>query len=484
MIQPETTSINMEGNYDFGMIGIGVMGSNLLLNMADHGYAVVGFDLKQERADKLVQAAKPGTTVKGTIDIADMVGSLKKPRKIMMLVPAGKPVDDVIENLLPHLEKGDIVIDGGNSYFKDTLKRISYLQPKEIHFFGMGVSGGEAGARFGPSMMPGGDQEAYQYLKPILEAIAAKSGETPCVAYMGNNAAGHYVKMVHNGIEYAMMQMISEVYDILHRAGGMENKDLHQLFLQWNDGEVHSVLLEITAEVFKTGDAETSNPNDFLVDKILDQAGSKGTGKWTSQEAMDLPVSIPTIDMAVAMRDLSVYKDQRRKAAGIYKPEVGSLTLDETFLTRLEEALAFCFTIAYAQGLSMLAKASDQWEMNIPLPSVIQVWKAGCIIRSALLGNFTDAYSKQPKLANLLLDEEIAVLLKNREESIRYIIGQAVQAKIPVAGMGSALAYYDAYLSERLPVNLIQAQRDFFGAHTYQRIDKEGVFHTEWQQEE
>jgi 6-phosphogluconate dehydrogenase len=484
MIQQEKTSINMEGNFDFGMIGIGVMGSNLLLNMADHGYAVIGFDLKQERADKLVEAAKPGTTVKGTIDIAEMVGSLKKPRKIMMLVPAGKPVDDVIENLLPHLEKGDIVIDGGNSYFKDTLKRISYLQPKEIHFFGMGVSGGEAGARFGPSMMPGGDKEAYQYLKPILEAIAAKSGNVPCVAYMGNNAAGHYVKMVHNGIEYAMMQMISEVYDLLHRAGNMENKDLHQLFLKWNEGELHSFLIEITAEVFKTGDAETSDPNDFLVDKILDQAGSKGTGKWTSQEAMDLPVSIPTIDMAVAMRDLSVYKDQRTKAAQIFNPKVGNIALTEQFLAELEEALAFCFTIAYAQGLSMLAKASDQWEMNIPLPSVIQVWKAGCIIRSALLGNFTDAYQKDPILSNLLLDADIAILLKNRESSIRNIITAAIQAKIPVAGMGSALAYYDAYLSERLPVNLIQAQRDFFGAHTYKRIDKEGVFHTAWQQEE
>jgi 6-phosphogluconate dehydrogenase len=474
----------MEGNFDFGMIGIGVMGSNLLLNMADHGYAVIGFDLKQERADKLVEAAKPGTTVKGTIDIKEMVGSLKKPRKIMMLVPAGKPVDDVIENLLPYLEKGDIVIDGGNSYFKDTLKRISYLQPKEIHFFGMGVSGGEAGARYGPSMMPGGDKEAYQYLQPILEAIAAKSGNIPCVAYMGNNAAGHYVKMVHNGIEYAMMQMISEVYDLLHRAGNMENKDLHQLFLKWNEGELHSFLIEITAEVFKTGDAETSSPNDFLVDKILDQAGSKGTGKWTSQEAMDLPVSIPTIDMAVAMRDLSVYKDQRTKAAQIFKPTIGKIELTEQFLAELEEALAFCYTIAYAQGLSMLAKASDQWEMSIPLPSVIQVWKAGCIIRSALLGNFTDAYTKDSKLSNLLLDADIAVLLKNRETSIRNIIASAVQAKIPVAGMGSALAYYDAYLSERLPVNLIQAQRDFFGAHTYQRIDKEGVFHTEWQQQE
>jgi len=301
----------MEAKFDFGMIGIGVMGSNLLLNMADHGFAVIGFDLKQERADKLEAAAKEGQTVKGTTKIEEMVASLKKPRKIMMLVPAGKPVDAVIENLLPFLENDDIVIDGGNSYYKDTLKRITSLQDKGLHFFGMGVSGGELGARLGPSMMPGGDKEAYQYLKPILEAVAAKADGEPCVAYMGNNAAGHYVKMVHNGIEYAMMQMISEVYDLLHRSGGLTNEALHTIFKKWNEGQLHSYLIEITAEVFKTQDDITEDPYDFLVDKILDQAGSKGTGKWTSQEAMDLPVAIPTIDMAVAMRDLSVYKQQR-----------------------------------------------------------------------------------------------------------------------------------------------------------------------------
>lgn len=470
----------MEPGFDFGMIGIGVMGSNLLLNIADHGFAVIGFDLKQERADKLQAAAKEGTTVKGTTKIEEMVASLKKPRKIMMLVPAGKPVDSVIENLLPHLDKNDILIDGGNSHFKDTLKRITYLQDKGIHFFGMGVSGGELGARLGPSMMPGGDKEAYQYLKPILEAIAAKADDEPCVAYMGNNAAGHYVKMVHNGIEYAIMQMISEVYDFLHRGGGLTNKALHSIFKKWNEGQLHSYLVEITAEVFKTQDNETDDPSDFLVDHILDQAGSKGTGKWTSQEAMDLPVAIPTIDMAVAMRDLSVYKQQRVRAAKLYKPSVNTIEITQNDLDHLENALAFCFTIAYAQGLSMLAKASDELAMNIPLPNVIKVWKAGCIIRSALLGNFTEAFRKDPKLPNLLLDSEIAELLKNREESLRQVLEIGIKSKIPMAGMMSALGYYDAYLSDRLPTNLIQAQRDFFGAHTYQRIDKEGVFHTEW----
>jgi 6-phosphogluconate dehydrogenase len=470
----------MEPGFDFGMIGIGVMGSNLLLNMADHGFAVIGFDLKQERADKLEAAAKKGQVVKGTTKVEEMVASLKKPRKIMMLVPAGKPVDSVIENLLPHLEKNDIVIDGGNSHYKDTIQRINYLQNKGIHFFGMGVSGGELGARLGPSLMPGGDKEAYQYLKPILEAIAAKADGEPCVAYMGNNAAGHYVKMVHNGIEYAMMQMISEVYDLLHRGGGLTNQALHSVFKKWNEGQLHSYLIEITAEVFKTQDDETEDPSDFLVDHILDQAGSKGTGKWTSQDAMDLPVAIPTIDMAVAMRDLSVYKEQRVRAAKLYNSSINKIEITENDLGHLENALAFCFAIAYAQGLSMLAKASDELNMNIPLPDVIKVWKAGCIIRSALLGNFTEAFRKDPKLPNLLLDTEIAELLKNREESIRQVLEIGIKSKIPMAGMMSALSYYDAYLSDRMPTNLIQAQRDFFGAHTYQRIDKKGVFHTEW----
>lgn len=470
----------MEANFDFGMIGIGVMGSNLLLNMADHGYAVIGFDLKQERADKLEAAADKDTVVKGTTDIAEMVAALKKPRKIMMLVPAGKPVDDVIENLLPHLEKDDIVIDGGNSYFKDTIKRINYLQDKGIHFFGMGVSGGEMGARLGPSMMPGGDAAAWKYLQPILEAIAADADGEPCVAYMGNNAAGHYVKMVHNGIEYAMMQMISEVYDLLHRSGGYSNHQLHALFIKWGEGQLHSFLIQITAEIFKTGDSATPGNEDFLVDNILDAAGSKGTGKWTSQEAMDLPVAIPTIDAAVAMRDLSVYKNERVSAAKLYQPSVNKIKITEEILNELENALAFCFAIAYAQGLSMLAKASDEHQMNIPLPDVIKVWRAGCIIRSALLDNFTDAFKKNPKLTNLLLDAEIAELLKSREESLRSIISLAVQSKIPLAAMSSALAYYDAYLSERMSTNLIQAQRDYFGAHTYKRTDREGVFHTEW----
>jgi 6-phosphogluconate dehydrogenase len=472
----------MNAQYDFGMIGLGVMGSNLLLNMADHGFAAIGFDLKPERGAALEAAANKDTIVQGVSTLGEMVTSLKKPRKIMMLVPAGKPVDDVISSLLPYLEDGDIVIDGGNSFYKDTLHRISYLEDKGIHFFGMGVSGGELGARIGPSMMPGGDIEAYEYLRPILEAIAAKADDgEPCVSYMGNGAAGHYVKMVHNGIEYAMMQMISEVYDLLRRGAGFTNKELHQTFLQWNEGMLKSFLIKITAEVFKTGDDVTPGNEDFLVDNILDKAGSKGTGKWTSQEAMNLPVSIPTIDMAVAMRDLSVYKEERVTAAKLYQPKIVPLTLPkEGLVSELEGALHFCFIMAYAQGLNMLAKASVELKMNIPLPEVVKVWRQGCIIRSLMLGDFYKAYKSNKNLTNLLLDADIAAIVKGSHQAIKNIVTTAVASGVPLPGMMSALAYFEASCSDRLPTNLIQAQRDYFGAHTYQRIDKEGVFHTEW----
>ncbi|MGZ8545032.1 MAG: NADP-dependent phosphogluconate dehydrogenase [Flavisolibacter sp.] len=470
----------MEGKLDFGMVGIGVMGSNLLLNLADHGYAVIGFDLKQERADQLEAAASEDTLVKGTTKVEEMVAALKKPRKIMMLVPAGQAVDSVINNLLPHLEQDDILIDGGNSHFSDTNRRIVELQDKGIHFFGMGVSGGEMGARTGPSMMPGGDKNAWQYLKPLLEAIAARSGDVPCVAYMGNGAAGHYVKMVHNGIEYAMMQMISEVYDLMHRGGEFTNEKLHDVFNKWNEGSLQSFLIEVTADIFNTLDDETESPHDFLVDKILDQAGSKGTGKWTSQEAMNLPVPVPSIDMAVAMRDLSVYKPLRTQAAQLYKPEIQKLDLNQQELEQIENGLLFCFAIAYAQGLSMLHKASEVHQMNIPLKDVIRVWKAGCIIRSALLGNFEQAFTKAPSLPNILLDAEITSLMQSLEKDARALVILGVQSKIPLACITSALSYYDALLSEKMPINLVQAQRDYFGAHTYKRIDREGVFHTEW----
>ena len=465
----------MEPQFDFGMIGIGVMGSNLLLNMADAGFAVIGYDLKEERARALEAAANKGTIVKGTTDLHTFVSGLKHPRKIMMLVPAGKPVDAVIASLLPLVGEGDILIDGGNSFYRDTEARIRLLQDKGIHFFGMGVSGGEMGARTGPSMMPGGDKAAWKYLQPLLESIAAKADGHPCVDYMGAGAAGHYVKMVHNGIEYAMMQMIAEVYDILRRGAGYDNAKLGQTFRRWNEGELQSFLIEITAEIFTTQD-EDGLP---LLDRISDKAGSKGTGKWTSQGAMDLHVPVPSIDMAVAMRDLSVFSDIRKAAAARYAlvpqfAEAGNLEED------MEDALAFSFVMAYAQGLHMLSLAATELAMEIPLPAVIRVWKGGCIIRSALLGNFEKALAGENGRVHLLLDEGIAALLKSWEGAARRIVAQAVTARIPVAALSSAIAYFDAFGSARLPINLVQAQRDYFGAHTYTRIDKEGVFHTEW----
>ncbi|RYY92621.1 MAG: NADP-dependent phosphogluconate dehydrogenase, partial [Chitinophagaceae bacterium] len=453
-----------------------VMGANLLLNIADQGYPVIGFDLKEERARALEEAARPGTTVKGITDIGAFAAALKKPRKLMMLVPAGKPVDDVIANLLPHLEEGDILIDGGNSYYKDTRARIERLQPQGIHFFGMGVSGGELGARLGPSMMPGGDEAAYTYLRPILESVAAKADGLPCVAYMGREAAGHYVKMVHNGIEYALMQLISEVYDLLKRGAGYSNEQLADLFTRWNEGGLRSYLIEITAEIFGVGDEDDAD-HVALVDKILDQAGSKGTGKWTSQDAMDIPVSIPTIDTAVALRTLSVYKEQRVQTAKSFPEATGKVTVSEQ---ELEDALAFAFVMAYAQGLSQLAAASKAYGMNIPMAAVVQVWKAGCIIRSGLLPLFGQVYAENPDAETVLQHPAIAEWLKPKAAALRSVLCNGLQAGIPVAALASALTYFDACRSARLPVNLVQAQRDYFGAHTYRRIDREGVFHTEW----
>ena len=471
--------------YDFGMIGLGTMGRNLLLNIADHGFAAIGFDKDLSKTSLLESLATPGTTVKGVGSLAEMVSMLKAPRKMMMLVPAGPIVDAVIKDLLPLLQEGDIIIDGGNSHFTDTLTRIQYLQDKKIHFMGMGVSGGEQGARTGPSIMPGGDTEAWMLVKPILEAIAAKvnlpaghAGNESCVAYMGKNAAGHYVKMVHNGIEYGIMQMISEVYDFLKRGLELGNDEMHTIFKKWNEGELQSFLIEITADIFPKPDDLTNNR---LIDMILDKAGSKGTGKWTSQEAMDLPVPLPAIDMAVAMRDISGYKDERMQAAGLYKLKIKTFTKNkEKLLPQLHDALYTATLITYAQGLSMLHKASVERKMDIPIKDVVRIWRGGCIIRSAQLEIFAAAYKKKADLANILLDKKIAAIVKKKQTGLRKIVQQCAAAKIPAAGLMSSLAYLDAYTSERMATNLIQAQRDYFGAHTYQRIDKEGSFHTEW----
>jgi len=469
----------MDTQYDFGMIGLGTMGRNLLLNMADNHFAVVGFDRTPAKAAAFEASANPNTLVKGVSDYALMVQLLKKPRKIMMLVPAGRPVDDVINHLLPLLEKDDIVIDGGNSHFTDTLVRIKFLEEKGIHFMGIGVSGGEMGARTGPSIMPGGDEVAWKHVKPILEAVSAKVDGQPCVAYMGKWAAGHYVKMVHNGIEYAIMQLISEVYDMLKRGAGFTNDELHDVFNNWNRGEMQSFLLEITADIFTHKDQETGQS---MVDVILDRAGSKGTGKWTSQSSMDLAVPIPTIDAAVAARDISVYKDERIAASELYRNKTKTATADkEKFIGQMHDALYFATVICYAQGLALLHKASTELDMSVPLPDVVKIWRGGCIIRSALLNDFHKVYKKNPQLSNMLLDKKIARMIRSKEKKLRTIIRLGTAWKIPVAGFSSALAYFDAYCSSNLPTNLIQAQRDFFGAHMYQRIDRPGMFHNEWQ---
>jgi 6-phosphogluconate dehydrogenase len=464
--------------FDFGMIGLGVMGRNFLLNMADHGFKVIGFDKDNQKTSALESAATAGTTVKGVGTLQDMVSQLAVPRKIMMLVPAGKPVDDVIESLLPLVQKGDIIIDGGNSHFTDTLRRVTYLQGKGIHFMGMGVSGGEQGARTGPSIMPGGDQEAYPFVRPMLEAVAAKVDGVPCVAHLGKGAAGHYVKMVHNGIEYAIMQLISEAYDLLHRGAGLSNDELYTVFDTWNKGDLRSFLIEITADIFLQPDDKTPNR---LVDMILDKAGAKGTGKWTSQDAMDLGVPIPTIDMAVAMRNLSALKAERVQASALYPQQTSLIgTPKEQFIKQVHDALLFATIICYAQGLAQLHRAGIDLDMQIPMPQVVNVWRGGCIIRSVLLPTFANAFKANPELSNLLLDAEVAKILNANQAGTRAVAAMAIQHSIPAAALLSSLSYFDTYRSKQLPINLLQAQRDYFGAHTYQRIDQEGTFHTEW----
>ena len=466
-------------SFKFGMIGLGVMGRNLLLNMADHGFPVVGFDKDATKGATLESSATPGTTVKGVSTLAEMVQALEKPRRMMMLVPAGKPVDDVIHDLLPLLEKGDIVIDGGNSHYTDTLRRVTFMEEKGFHFMGVGISGGEQGARTGPSIMPGGDSQAYGDVKAMLEAVAAKVGGVPCVAYLGKGAAGHYVKMVHNGIEYAIMQLISETYDLLHRGLGLNNDELYKTYKNWNDGELQSFLVEITRDIFLKVDDKTGNR---LVDMILDKAGAKGTGKWTSQDAMDLGVPIPVIDTAVNMRELSAYKDERSQAAQLYKMPSSDIPVPkEVFIQQVQDALFFGMIISYAQGLAMLHIASKELDMQIPLQEVVKVWRGGCIIRSSLLEVFFKAFEKNPELVNLLLEGDIAQMLQAKKQNMRNVIIHAIHMGYPVAGLMSALSYFDAYRSERMPTNLIQAQRDYFGAHTYQRIDEPGTFHTEWE---
>ena len=465
--------------FDIGMIGLGVMGRNLLLNMADQDFKVLGYDKAGEKTAALEGYASPGTVVKGVTSLTEFIQLLDVPRRIMLLVPAGKPVDDVIETLIPLLEKGDIIIDAGNSYYKDTIRRDAYLADKGLRFLGMGISGGEEGARTGPSIMPGGDENAWLYMEAVLEKIAARVNDVPCVGYLGKHGAGHFVKMVHNGIEYGIMQLISEAYGLLHDGLGLSNDELAALFDKWNKEDMTSYLVEITAKIFAFKDDKTGNR---LVDMILDKAGSKGTGKWTSQEALDLGVPIPTIDMAVTMRNFSSFKEERVSAALLYRSEKKKIEQDrETFIKQVHDSLYFATLISYVQGLAMLQKASETLGMEIPMPKVVKVWRGGCIIRSTMLDIFSQAYEKDPSKANLLLDSNIASELKAKADSLRAVVSASALNGYPSGTFMSSLSYYDAYLSDRMPTNLIQAQRDYFGAHTYQRTDvPETFFHTEW----
>jgi 6-phosphogluconate dehydrogenase len=464
--------------FDFGMIGLGVMGSNLLLNMADNGFSVIGYDTNPDKTKSLEASASKGTNVKGVNTLTEMIAGLKTPRKLMMLVPAGKPVDSVIGDLKPLLQKGDIIIDGGNSHYTDTLRRINELRGIGFHFMGIGISGGEEGARKGPSIMPGGDEEAYKEVATILKAVSAKVNDEPCVGYLGHGAAGHYVKMIHNGIEYAIMQLISECYDLMHYGLGLSHKELHDVFKDWDSGEMKSFLLEITASIFDKKDDKTKN---YLLDMILDKAGAKGTGKWTSQSALDLPMPIPTIDSAVMMRNLSSLIEERKEAGALYKTLPKKIETDrKEFINQLKEAFYFSSLISYAQGLAMITTASAELKMDIPIPDVVSVWRGGCIIRSAMLEMFKKAYQNS-SLKNLLLDKGIAAILQQKELPLQKIVSAAALHNYPAAGLMASLNYYNAYRRELLPTNLVQAQRDFFGAHTYQRIDTDGIFHTEWE---
>lgn len=460
--------------YNFGIVGLGVMGRNLLLNMADNGYAVAGLDLDQGKADSLQAEAQEGHRIYATVQAEDFVKSLEQPRAIMLLVPAGAPVDGAIQTLLPFLDQGDIIIDGGNTYFTDTDRRYRELSSKGIHFFGMGISGGESGARRGPSMMPGGDRTAYERLRPIFEAIAAKVDGEPCVEFLGNGSAGNYVKMVHNGIEYGIMQLIAETYDIMKNVYHLDHETIQQSFEQWNKEELNSFLIEITADILKKKEG-----TQYLLDLISDWAKSKGTGKWTSQNAMDLQVPVPVIDAAVNMRDMSKYKPERIRASKLLIWNNHQRV--NANLEQLKKGLYFAITTTYAQGLAQLKTASETYSYDLHLETVCKIWRGGCIIRAALLEDFRKAFAAQPDLPNVLLDRQIADQLNATQESIRSVLKEAIQNGTPVSAWMNALSYFDAYRSENLPTNLIQAQRDFFGAHTYERTDKEGIFHTRWE---
>ena len=462
---------------NFGMMGLGVMGHMLALNMERNGFRVAGYDLDTEKVN-LFGTKYPGKDLVACATLDEFLAVLEQPRRIMMMVPAGKPVDAAIASLKPFLAKGDLLIDGGNTHFLDTERRSQELEATGIIYIGTGVSGGEQGALLGPAIMPGGQPEAWDLVRPIFEAISAKAYGEPCVAYMGPRGAGHYVKMVHNGIEYGDMQLIAEAYDLLHRGLGLTNVQLHDTFADWNHSELESYLIEITADIFARADPETGQA---VVDLILDEAQQKGTGKWASQNALDLGVPIPTINAAVESRILSAYKDERVAAAQVLGGPVANITdAPDMVIGWVRSALYAAKICSYAQGFGLMRMASREYGYGLNYGEIARIWRGGCIIRARFLNNICAAFACNPDLPNLMVDPEFAEAMNSRQAALRKVVALAAQSGIPVLAFSSALAYYDAYRSERLPANLTQAQRDYFGAHTYRRIDRAGIFHTEW----
>jgi len=471
----------MVAKYDIGLIGLAVMGQNLVLNMERNGFSVAVFNRTGSVTEEFVKQRAGGKRIGPAYTLEELVAMLEKPRKIMIMVKAGAPVDAMIEQLKPLLEPGDLVIDGGNSFFQDTERRYRDMTAAGLRYIGTGVSGGEEGALWGPAIMPGGDAEAYELVRPVFEAIAAKVKGEPCVTYIGPRGAGHYVKMVHNGIEYGDMQLIAEAYDILHRGLGLQAAQLHEIFAEWNRGVLQSYLIEITANIFAKMDPDTGKA---LVDVIVDEAQQKGTGKWTSQNALDLGAPVPTITAAVDSRIISSYREERLAASKVIsgpEPTIkASAEERKALIEAVHQALFAAKICSYAQGMALLRAASQEYGYDLPYGDIARIWRGGCIIRAQFLDDIRAAFERNPNLSNLLLDPYFKEAVESRQQALRTVVRTAVQAGIPCLATGASLAYFDAYRSPRLPANLTQAQRDYFGAHTYRRLDKEGVFHTEW----
>jgi len=467
---------------DFGLIGLAVMGQNLVLNMADHGYQIAVFNRTAAKVEEFLQGPAKGKKVQGAHTIEELISQLKRPRKVMLMVKAGAPVDELIDHIAPLLEPGDIIIDGGNSHFPDSQRRYEALKEKKILFLGAGISGGEEGARHGPSIMPGGNPDAWKEVKELLQAISAKSEEgEPCCDWVGEGGAGHYVKMVHNGIEYGDMQLICEAYDLLHRGAGIPLEELHNIFTEWNKTELDSYLIEITSQIFTK--KEEKNQKQFLLENILDVAGQKGTGKWTVMDALEKGMPVTLIAEAVFARNLSSLKEERVELSKTFSEEKKTLSLDKkAFIEKVRKGLYTAKMLSYTQGFMLMRKASEELKWNLNYGSIALMWRGGCIIRSKFLGKIKEAFTKNKELKSLLLDDYFHKEIQNSVEGLRESIRQGVSLGIPLPCFSAALAFFDGYRSEKLPANLIQAQRDFFGAHTYERIHQPRgkFFHTNW----